>query len=70
MKVNVHCTYGYTIGCKRNLIITRKDGSKFKLVSITQGKKTVKSPLETIEGVKSDVTMKDILQAIRDGRER
>ena len=52
-----------------DVIITRKDGSKFKLVPIHEDRKK-ESPLENIEGIKSDVTMKDILEAIRDGRER
>jgi len=55
---------------KEDVIITRKDGSKFKLISIPENKKSGKSPLENIKGIKSEVTMNDILEAIRDGRER
>ena len=55
---------------KEDVIITRKDGSKFKLIPLHDDRETEKSPLENIEGIKSDVTMKDILEAIRDGRER
>jgi PHD/YefM family antitoxin component YafN of YafNO toxin-antitoxin module len=52
---------------KEDVIIARKDGSKFKVVSIN--KKTAKSPLEDIQGIKTSVTMQDILDAIKEGRE-
>jgi antitoxin (DNA-binding transcriptional repressor) of toxin-antitoxin stability system len=52
---------------KEEVIITRKDGSKFKLVPILENKK---SPLEDIKGIKTDVSMSDILDAIRESRER
>jgi hypothetical protein len=32
-------------------------------------KKSAKSPLEDIKGIKTSVTMQDILNAIKDGRE-
>jgi prevent-host-death family protein len=54
---------------KEEVIITRKDGSKFKLVSINENKKKAKSPLEDIKGVNTKVTMDDILEAIRESRE-
>jgi len=54
---------------KEDVIIARKDGSKFKLISIHDGKGKNKSPLEDIKGTKTDATMEDILEAIRDGRE-
>jgi hypothetical protein len=49
------------------------DGSKFKLTSIRRNPKKTKSPLETIKGIKpvaATVTMGDILDAIRESRER
>jgi len=55
------------------VIITRKDGSKFKLTPINDDQKKKKSPLETIKGIKTsatNITMGDILDAIREGRER
>jgi hypothetical protein len=52
---------------KEDVIIARKDGSKFKVVSIN--KKMSKSPLEDIQGIKTSVTMQDILDAIKEGRE-
>ena len=55
---------------KEDVIIARKDGSKFKLVSMPSNKKKAKSPLEEIKGVKTDITMDDIVSAIREGRER
>jgi antitoxin (DNA-binding transcriptional repressor) of toxin-antitoxin stability system len=55
---------------KEEVIISRKDGSKFKLVSMQENKKRGKSPLEDIKAIKSSVTMGDILDAIRESRER
>ena len=55
---------------KEEVIIARKDGSRFKLVSIPDDKKKAKSPLEDIKGVKTDITMADIVSAIRESRER
>ncbi|MDR3247337.1 MAG: type II toxin-antitoxin system Phd/YefM family antitoxin [Treponema sp.] len=55
---------------KEDVIITRKDGSKFKIVSINENAKKAKSPLEEIKGIKTNVTMDDILEALRDSRER
>ena len=55
---------------KEEVIISRKDGSKFKLVSIHEDKKKGKSPLEDIKAIKANVAMHDILEAIRESRER
>jgi len=58
---------------KEEVIIARKDGSKFKLTPIRENQKKAKSPLESIKGVKpraANLTMSDILDAIREGRER
>jgi len=55
---------------KEDVIIARKDGSKFKLVSVSQDRKNEKSPFEGIEGIKTNVTMNDILESIKDGREK
>jgi len=55
---------------KEDVIITRKDGSKFKLVSMPVGNRKNKSPLEKIKGIKTNISMEDILEAIREGRER
>jgi len=52
------------------VIISRKDGSKFKLVSVQENKKRGKSPLEDIKAIKANVAMNDILDAIRESRER
>ena len=51
------------------VIIARKDGSKFRLVSVQEEEKT-KSPLENIKGIKKNVKMDDILEAIRESREQ
>jgi len=58
------------IALKEDVIIARKDGSRFKLVSIHEDRMNEESPLENIKGVKANVTMCDILEAIKDGRER
>jgi len=58
---------------KEEVIIARKDGSKFKLTPIQENQKKTNSPLETIIGIRpgaSSLTMDDILDAIREGRER
>jgi len=55
---------------KEEVIISRKDGSKFRLVSVQENTKKGKSPLENIKAIKASVTMDDILDAIREGRER
>ena len=55
---------------KEEVIIARRDGSKFRLVSIKEKKKKSKSPLEGIKGIKTSLSMNDILDAIRESRER
>jgi hypothetical protein len=55
---------------KEDVIISRKDGSKFKLISMHENKKRGKSPLENIKGIKADISMDDILDAIRESRKR
>jgi len=55
---------------KEEVMIARKDGSKFKLISISDGKKKRKSLLEDIKGIKTNITMDDILDAIKESRER
>jgi hypothetical protein len=45
--------------------ITRRDGSKFKLISIKENKKELESPLESIKGIKTNITMDEILAAIK-----
>jgi len=57
----------FNTALKEEVIITKKDGNKFKLVPIHEQKQ---SPLETVKGIKTRVTMDDILDAIREGRER
>ena len=55
---------------KEEVIIARKDGSKFKLISLNENNKKSKSPLENIKGVNTNVSMDDILAAIRESRKR
>ena len=59
----------FNTALKEEVIITRKDGNKFRLVTIREEKKG-QSPLKTVKGIKTKVTMVDILDAIREGRER
>ena len=54
---------------KEEVIIMRRDGSKFKLISINERKQETKSPLENIGGIKTNITMGEILSAIKQGRE-
>jgi prevent-host-death family protein len=54
---------------KEEVIITRKDGSKFRIVPIDDTRKTKKSPLEGIKGIKANITTKELVEIIREGRE-
>ena len=54
---------------KEEVIITRKDGSRFKIVPIDRDKKKGKSPLEGIKGLKLDISTKELVEIIREGRE-
>jgi antitoxin (DNA-binding transcriptional repressor) of toxin-antitoxin stability system len=51
---------------KEEVIITRKDGNRFRLVAIN--KKNKKSPLD-IEGINTDITTAEILDVLRECRE-
>ena len=53
---------------KEEVIIRRKDGSKFKIVPMVEVNKG-KSPLEGIKGVKANVTTNELIEVIREGRE-
>jgi prevent-host-death family protein len=55
---------------KEEVIITRKDGSKFKLIPMHENKKAAKSPLEDTKGIKTNITMDEILAAIKESHER
>ena len=59
----------FNTALKEDVIITRKDGNKFKLVTIHEQKKG-QSPLQAIKGIKTKISMDDILDAIREGREK
>jgi hypothetical protein len=56
----------FNAALKEEVIITKKDGNKFKLTSMT--KKNKKSPLD-IEGINTDVTTQEIIDAIRECKE-
>jgi hypothetical protein len=53
---------------KEDVVIERSDGSKFKLIPINENANKARSPLEDINGIKTNITMVDILEAIRDSR--
>lgn len=55
------------IALKEDVIITRKDGSKFKVVPITDNKTT--SPFD-IKGLDCDIETNEILNIIRESREK
>jgi PHD/YefM family antitoxin component YafN of YafNO toxin-antitoxin module len=55
---------------KEDVIISRKDGSKFRLVSMRENEQRGKSPLENIKAIQASVSMDDIIDAIRESRER
>ena len=54
---------------KEEVIITRKDGSRFKIIYIVDKKNKGKSPLEGIKGVKANITTQELVEIIREGRE-
>jgi hypothetical protein len=54
---------------KEDVIIARKDGSKFKIISLNEKKGKGKSPFEGIKGVKANVTTQELVEIIREGRE-
>jgi hypothetical protein len=56
------------IALKEEVVIRRKDGSRFRIVPIIEDKKE-KSPLEGIKGVKANVTTSELIEIIREGRE-
>jgi PHD/YefM family antitoxin component YafN of YafNO toxin-antitoxin module len=61
----------FNTALKEDVIIKRRDGSKFKLISINENKMNQDkriSPLENIKGIKTNITMKEILDAIKHGR--
>ena len=57
-----------SMALNEEVIITRKDGSRFKIVPLDKIKKD-KSPLEGIKGVKANITTEEIVEIIREGRE-
>jgi len=54
---------------KEEVVIRRKDGSRFKIVPMNAGNDIGKSPLEGIKGVKANVTTSELIKIIREGRE-
>jgi hypothetical protein len=52
---------------KEDVVIKRRDGSKFKVVPITE--KDSKSPLD-VPGIEASVSTSEILDIIREGRKR
>lgn len=54
---------------KEEVIISRKDGSKFKIVPILTNNKKMKSPFDVV-GIKTKVKTNEIVDTIRDLRER
>ena len=54
------------MAAKEDVIIAKKDGSKFKIVPILN--KKIKSPFD-VPGIRSDIKTGDILDVIRESRE-
>lgn len=54
------------LAAEEEVIITRKDGSRFKIVPLTAREPA--SPLD-VPGIKSKVTTKEVLDVIREMRE-
>jgi hypothetical protein len=51
---------------REDVLIRWRDGRQFKLSPVTNTGEEVTSPLEAIQGVNANVTMDDILDAIKD----
>jgi hypothetical protein len=58
-----------TAALKEEVIITGPDGRRFKLISVNEDKKELKSPLENIKSIDTNITMPEIREAIKQGRE-
>ena len=54
---------------KEEVIITRKDGRKFKLISMNENKEELDSTLSNVKGIETNISMNEILDAIRQGRD-
>ena len=54
------------MAAKEDVIITKKDGSKFKIMPISTEKS--KSPFD-VKGIRSDIKTNEILDFIREGRD-
>ena len=54
---------------KEEVVIKRKDGSRFKIIPLDTGKDKGKSPLEGIKGINADITTQELVEIIREGRE-
>jgi antitoxin (DNA-binding transcriptional repressor) of toxin-antitoxin stability system len=54
---------------REEVIITCKDGSKFKIIPIDNKKTRGHSPLENIKGIKVNISTEDLVEIIREGRE-
>ena len=54
---------------KEEVIIRRKDGSRFKIVPMDADKEKDKSPLEGIKGIEANITTRELIEIIREGRE-
>jgi antitoxin (DNA-binding transcriptional repressor) of toxin-antitoxin stability system len=54
---------------KEEVVITRKDWSKFKIIPMETKKSRGHSPLENIKGIKANVSTEELVKIIREGRE-
>ena len=54
---------------KEEVIIRRKDGSRFKIIPLNPVKEKGKSPLEGIKGIKVNIKTQELVEIIREGRE-
>jgi hypothetical protein len=55
------------VALKEDVIIARRDGSRYKIMAVE--KKNKKSPLD-IPGIKTAITMQEIVDAVQECRER
>jgi antitoxin (DNA-binding transcriptional repressor) of toxin-antitoxin stability system len=54
---------------EEEVIVTREDGSQFKIIPIDEKQTKGNSPLENIKGIKANVSTEGLVEIIRAGRE-
>jgi hypothetical protein len=51
------------------VIVTCEDGNKFQIIPVDNKQTKEHSPLENIQGIKANISTKELVEIIREGRE-